>query len=97
VPYRLLFTSTASRALAELDAPSSVSRLRKVQRALGRLQVDPRYPSLNSHKYQSIHGPGDEDIWESYVENHAPSAWRIFWHYGPDVETITIVSITPHP
>jgi len=39
-------------------------------------------------------------VWDSYVENKTPGAWRIFWHYGPDEadqKVITILAITPHP
>ena len=39
----------------------------------------------------------DEDIWDSYVENHIPGAWRVFWHYGPGADSITIVTIGPRP
>lgn len=95
--FKLRFTPTASTALTELSTPGNRARLRKVQSALGRLELDPRYPSLNSHKYHSIHGVNGEEIWESYVENATPSAWRIFWHYGPGADTISVVSITPHP
>jgi hypothetical protein len=44
-------------------------------------------------------GPKGEDVWESYVENNTPLAWRIFWCYTPDggIQIITIVAITPHP
>jgi hypothetical protein len=31
------------------------------------------------------------------VENDAPSAWRIWWFYGPDRGEITVVNIGPHP
>jgi hypothetical protein len=34
------------------------------------------------------------------VENNTPSAWRIFWRYGPDEEqqkVITVLAISPHP
>lgn len=94
---RLLFTPTAAGRLNDLDAPGTQDRLKKVRRALGRLEADPRYPSLQSHKYTSVSGPNGEEVWESYVENKTPSAWRIFWHYGPGANTITVVSITPHP
>ena len=56
----------------------------------------PTYPGLHSHKYRSIHGSAGEDVWDSYVENHTPSAWRIFWHYGPGSGTITIITIGPY-
>ncbi len=36
-------------------------------------------------------------LWESYVENKTPSAWRVWWIYGPADGQITIVTIGPHP
>ena len=72
-------------------------RFEKVTRTLEMLAVNPRHPSLNSHEYKSKRGPGDTKLWESYVENKTPAAYRIFWHYGPDPRTITVLAITPHP
>lgn len=97
-PLNLRFTSEAAGVLRELEGDAHLAKkLAKVRRALGRLQVDPRYPSLQSHKYTSMKGVNGEDVWDSYVENKTPSAWRIFWHYGPGANEITVVSITSHP
>jgi hypothetical protein len=52
---------------------------------------------VKSHKYASIWGPDGEEVWESYVENRTPGAWRIWWIYGPAADTLTIVTIGPHP
>jgi hypothetical protein len=52
---------------------------------------------LNSHRYRSLDSVFGETVWESYVENHAPSAWRIWWLYGPDDDMITVVDLGPHP
>jgi len=52
---------------------------------------------LNSHKYQSLTGPNGEDVWESYIENRTPGAWRIWWLYGPTPDTLTILTLGPHP
>jgi hypothetical protein len=46
--------------------------------------------------------PADRDVkvWDSYVENRTPGAWRIFWQYGPDeagLRVITVLYIGPHP
>lgn len=38
-----------------------------------------------------------EEIFEAYIENKTPGAYRIFWYYGPDNNQITVVAITPHP
>jgi hypothetical protein len=97
-PFDLQFTDVAADQLELLKRDGHQEKKhRKVQRALGRLQLDPAYPGLHSHKYSSMSGPNGEEVWDSYVENRTPSAWRIFWHYGPDPRTITILSITPHP
>lgn len=96
--FKLLFSSTAAEALQSLEKQKQHAvRLKKVRKALGQLQLDPRYPALNSHKYSSLKGSNGEEVWDSYVENNVPSAWRIYWHYGPSTGVITVVSITPHP
>lgn len=88
-------------AQAQFDAlassASDAAKHKKVQRCLARLQQDPRQSSLNSHKYSSMAGANGEDVWDSYVENNTPSAWRVFWHYGPAQGEITVIAITPHP
>jgi hypothetical protein len=97
-PFRLLFTKEAAGVLAGLGAePQHATKLKRVRKALGFLQSDPQHPSLQSHKYSSLAGVKGEVVWDSYVENHTPSAWRIFWHYGPGADTITVLSISPHP
>lgn len=96
--FRLLFAKGAAADLAQLASlKHHADRLKRVRKALGLLEQDPRYPSLNSHKYVSLRGHEGEDVWDSYVENRTPGAWRIFWSYGPGPDTITILAITPHP
>ena len=74
------------------------AKLKKVCNTLKHLrELGPRHPGLNSHAYQSIRGPGGSQLWESYVENRTPGAWRIWWIYGPGDGQITIVTIGPHP
>ncbi|MEH2220452.1 MAG: hypothetical protein V7K72_25715, partial [Nostoc sp.] len=53
--------------------------------------------SLNTHKYESLSGPNGEEIFEAYVENKTPAAFRVFWYYGFEQGVITILTITPHP
>jgi len=43
-----------------------------------------------------MEGPGGEDVFEAYVEQDTPAAYRVFWYYGPARGNITILSITPH-
>ena len=95
---KLKFSREAAQILEDLAAaPQYAKKLKKVHKSLGLLQQDPRYPGLHSHKYSSLSGAGGEDVWDSYVENKTPGAWRIFWHYGPDEDTITVITIGPHP
>jgi len=96
--FELVFTAQANSDLDSLECnPHLRKRLKAVRKALGYLEKNPRHPSLNTHKYDSIQGVNDEEIFEAYAENNTPAAYRIFWHYGPEKRIITIVAITPHP
>jgi hypothetical protein len=97
-PFRLRFTKEAAECLEVLKAEKQYAgRLSKVLKALARLQENPRHPGLQSHRYSSLKGAAGETVWDSYIENNTPSAWRIYWHYGPDEGEITIVTISKHP
>lgn len=97
-PFELHYTPEAEKVLAELEAKQYQKKRKKVLRTLKQLEVyGPRHPGLNSHQYQSVHGPGGTQLWESYVENRTPGAWRIWWVYGPGTGQLTIVTIGPHP
>ena len=92
----LLFTPRADADLDALEADAVLAkRLKAVRKALGLLETNPRHPGLNTHKFNSLKGPGGEQVFEAYAENKTPAAWWIFWHYGPDKKQITI--LTPHP
>ncbi len=102
---RLLFTPTAQADLNALrDDVAAEGVYRQVRKALGYLELNPRHPGLHTHEYSSLVGAHGERVWEAYAQNNTPGAYRIFFHYGPDivvdkrvVPTITIVAITPHP
>lgn len=98
--FRLVFTKSAQQNLHDLEhdpQKGDAQKLKRVRRCLGLLECNPRHPGLHSHKYSSLKGANNEDVWESYVENHTPGAWRTFWHYGQGAQVITVVSIVPHP
>jgi hypothetical protein len=102
VPFKLRFSPSARALLKELEqgGPNEQTRLKKIRKALGHLELDPRYPGLHSHQYESFPVDTDVKVWDSYVENKTPGAWRIFWRYGPnegDVSVITVLAIGPHP
>ena len=102
--FKLRFSPSAKATLKALEAGTASDRakLKKVRKALALLEQDPRYQGLHSHQYESFPVDTDVKVWDSYVENHTPSAWRIFWHYGPadpeaELPAITVLAITPHP
>ena len=53
--------------------------------------------SLQTHAYDSIVGPNGKKVWEAYVENKTPAAFRVLWCYGPGDKEITVLSVTAHP
>ncbi|MCW5943481.1 MAG: hypothetical protein KIS66_14710 [Fimbriimonadaceae bacterium] len=100
MPFRITLTHTADSQLHELEFGEDgkdLAKLKKVRKCLGLLQTNPRHPSLETHEYVSMRGTKGERVWEAYVENRTPAAWRVFWHYGPDRNEITILAVTAHP
>lgn len=96
--FHLLFTPEAEKQLLKLKNNKALKkRYNAVLKALGYLETNPRHQSLNTHKYTSLIGENGEEIFEAYAESNTPAAYRIFWHYGPDQSTITVISIVPHP
>ncbi len=96
--FELKFTQEASSNLCALEENRSLEkRFKAVQKALGYLEINPRHPGLNTHKYLSIAGENGEEVFEAYAENKTPAAYRIFWQYGPGKNVITVIAITPHP
>ena len=96
MPFLISHSIPASKVLAILQRNNS-RKYKKVINTLGLLSRNSKHPGLNSHKVQDVTVPGGEEVWESYVENETPGAWRVFWYYGPDTGTITVFAITPHP
>jgi hypothetical protein len=70
---------------------------KKLVKALGYLQENPRHNSLASHEIEDLTRKYGMKIFQSYLENHTPAAGRLFWAYGPDPGDITILAIEPHP
>jgi hypothetical protein len=72
---------------------------KQVMKTVALLAENPRHPSLRTHEYSSIANPyrQGEKVFEAYVQNRTPGAYRVFWCYGPGAGSITIIAITPHP
>ena len=104
MPYELFFTEEAAEQFEQLSTDKNlVKRFKSVRKALAFLAQDPLYPSLHTHKYDSLKGPEKSEVFEAYAENKTPAAYRIFWCYYPprkeedEIGKITILAITPHP
>ncbi len=90
---------SARLTLAELSKgrKADPAKARKVIKTLRILAENPHHPGLATHRYDAFDKTFGRTIWESYVENNTPSAWRIWWYFGPASEQITVVLIGPHP
>jgi plasmid stabilization system protein ParE len=76
---------------------SQRKRYRAVKKTVRLLAENPRHPSLQTHQFFSLKGPNGEKVFEAYVEQKTPAAYRVFWFYGPSKGKITIFAITSHP
>jgi hypothetical protein len=93
--FRLYFSTEAKDSLANLQEVD-FKKYNKVRKTLGLMEINLRHPGLNSHKFEALSGPDGEEVFEAYVENKTPGAFRIFWYYGPRQGVITVIAITSH-
>lgn len=106
MPNKLLFTKTADEQLSEIENnPASKGLLKQIRKTLAYLESNLRTPSLQTHEFESLSRRYGIKVYEAYIQQNTPAAYRIFWHYGPDetdkkgkrTAVITIIAITPHP
>lgn len=103
--YELRTTEEAKKQLRELrDNPRTLPLFRQATKAIGYLITDPKHSSLNTHKFHGLIGPDGQQVFEAYAQNRTASAYRIFFHYGPDryeadrrVPVITVIAVVQHP
>lgn len=102
----LRFTTTASESLDRIEKdPALKGVLKQVRKTLGLLETNLRSKSLQTREFESLTRRYGRKIFEAYVQQNTPGAWRVFWHYGEDetdkngrrIPIITVVAITPHP
>ena len=101
----LRMSDSARETVRALEGmPHQEGLLKQVRKTLVLLETNPRQPSLQSHKFRSLHGPNGEEVFEVYVQQHTPGAYRVFFYYGPDrmegknrIAVVTVLAITPHP
>jgi len=94
----LVFTTIAEEHLERLKQDPGQKRILKdVLKTLGYMETNLRHPSLNTHEFSSLKGPHGEKVYEAYAQQNTPGAFRVFWHYGPGKNYISVIGITPHP
>lgn len=77
-------------------SPSLERKLKKFKKAIKFLRdIGPAHPGLETHQMKTWTGPNGEPVWNSYIENDTPSAWRMYWIYD-GADTIQILSVGPH-
>ena len=78
--------------------PGLARRFKKAQKAIGLMRdVGPHHAGFNTHPMKTLLGPDGRTIFNSYVENHTPGAWRMYWVWWDESRTIVyVVSIGPH-
>ena len=96
--FEIQFTEEAEQQLLELENNRSQKSIYKaVAKTLGLMQTDLRHSSLNTHEYTTLSRERGYKVFESYAQNKTPGAYRVFWHYGPKKNEITIIAIVSHP
>lgn len=71
-------------------------KFKKVKKAIEIMRNHgPSYPGFHSHPMKHLGGHDGRRIWNSYLENHNPQAWRMFWVYD-DKGGIYVLSVGPH-
>jgi hypothetical protein len=96
--FKIFLTPEAEENLKHLKTNKSLEkRYKAAVKALKFLADNPRHLGLRTHAYESLSGPNGEKVFEAYAEQKTPSAYRIFWFYGPSKDMITVFAITPHP
>ena len=95
--FQLIINPEAARVLAELDR-SDPDRAARVRATYAKMQTNIRSKGLSTHEYTTVRGPdGTTKVYEAYVENRTPNAYRVIWHYGPKKGQITVMTVIPHP
>ena len=95
--FSINITEPAKEKLNKLrEDKGLVEKYAKVKKIIELLSVNPRHPGLHTHEFTSLKGTHGEKVFEAYVEQKRPNAYRILWHYGPKKGEITIIAIVEH-
>ena len=96
--FEIILTERARKHWDRLKADTGLEKqLRAVRKTFRFLSESARHPSPRTHEFTSLKGPQGEKVFEAYAEQSTAAAYRVFWYYGPEVNQITVIAITPHP
>jgi len=89
----------ARRRRSKTKSSAHEGLFKQVHKAVTLLAENPKHPGLQTHEFHALAHPTDPQgkVWEAYVQNRTPGAYRVFWCYGPERGELTIIAITPHP
>ena len=76
-----------------------IGLFKQLKKTLCFLSQNPRHPGLRTHEYSAIQNPWHpkQKVFEAYVQNCTPGAYRLFWCYGPEKNQLTVITIIQHP
>ena len=91
--------SLANRRRKRAKAGKAEGLFKQVQKCVSLLLENPRHPGLKTHKFDSLEHPFKKGypVFDAYVRNATPGAYRSFWCYGLSKGELTYIAITPHP
>ena len=92
-----LWTDLSKKKTAGTISKKELALYNKWGKAMRLLSQDPSYPSLHTHDIEPLTKRYGVKVWQSYLENNASRAMRMYWVYGPDRQDITIIGLEPHP
>ena len=92
-----LWTDLSQKNTAGTISKKELSLYNKWGKAMRLLSQDPSYPSLHTHDIEPLTKRYGVKVWQSYLENKTSGAMRMYWVYGPDQKSITIIGLEPHP
>lgn len=93
----LLWNDLQQKAEDKTLDPKEREFFHKWCKALELLSDNPRHPGLASHEIDDLSKKYGVKVWQSYLENRRAGARRMFWAYGPQKGSITILGLEKHP
>lgn len=102
----LRFSFEADEQLSKIEnTPALQGVLKQVRKTLGYLETNLEANSLQTHPYESLSRRYGRKVFQSYIQQDTPGAYRVFWYYGDDetdkkgrrIPIITVVAIHLHP